>query len=428
MVVNQSVGPLFSRSVGLFQGSILSPWLFNIYIDDLAENIARIDPHPIIPPLLLFADDIKLQPSTPNIAIRMLSIVQTWSVRNGINININKSAVITTTSTRSLNLTLNTAPLPLVSSYTYLGIPYTANGLDLPSFVTSVTRHTQQLFFASTRNSRGWSPYIRLLLFKTFFRSTYEYALPLLYASKTSLTPLTKLQNSMLQWICQGHSGNEMNHTIAGVSPLPSRLQEITMRFQAKLLSLHIDNPIRPLQTALKTSPPSIKLQHKLFFALLNPIPLLLEYRQLSNARPPWEPLTFTDYIRDCKLHSYTTSKNILPRSILPSARDRALVDISLRIRHPRLQSFAIRWRLNRLLANYRCHCGEKLTRGHVTRCYDLGTLPIAHTLGLLPSPLPSPHYNYIDHALNQQNTTLFISLLHYVTRHDDFDFDLHPP
>lgn len=62
-------------------------------------------------------------------------------------------------------------------------MPYTASGLDFPSFVTTVTRRTQKLFFTSTRNSRGWSPYIRLLLFKTFFRSTYGYALPLLYAS-----------------------------------------------------------------------------------------------------------------------------------------------------------------------------------------------------------------------------------------------------
>ncbi|KAI8575284.1 hypothetical protein K450DRAFT_262412 [Umbelopsis ramanniana AG] len=61
MIVNQSVGPLLSRSVGLFQGSLLSPWLFNVYINDLAEKIARIDFHPFIPPLLLFSDDILLR-------------------------------------------------------------------------------------------------------------------------------------------------------------------------------------------------------------------------------------------------------------------------------------------------------------------------------------------------------------------------------
>lgn len=138
----------------------------------------------------------------------------------------------------------------------------------------------------------------------------------------------------MLQWICQGHNGNEMNHTLAGIPSLPSRLQELTMRFQAKLISLHTDNPIRSLQTALKTSPSPAKLHRKLLFSLLSPIPLLSNYLQLSNSRPPWDPLTFTDYIRDCKL-SYSISRSILPRSILPSARDKALFDISLRIRNP---------------------------------------------------------------------------------------------
>src|SRR6202040_1823157 len=36
LIVNAAIGPTFRRSVGLFQGSILSPWLFNVYIDDLA--------------------------------------------------------------------------------------------------------------------------------------------------------------------------------------------------------------------------------------------------------------------------------------------------------------------------------------------------------------------------------------------------------
>lgn len=255
MIVNQNVGPLFSRSVGLFQGSILSPWLFNVYIDDLAEDLARIDPQSTIPPLLLFADDIKLQPSSVSTAKRMLAIVQTWSVFNGINVNVNKSAVIDHPSTRSLSLALNGAPLPLVSSYDYLGMPYTANGIDFTSFVATVTRRTQKLFFASTRNSRGWSPFIRLHIFKTLLRSTYEYALSLLFASKTSITPIQKFQNIMLQWICQGHRGHDMNHTLTGVSNVSSRLQELTLRFQAKFRSLHPDNPVHALKSACCLQP-----------------------------------------------------------------------------------------------------------------------------------------------------------------------------
>ncbi|CAO3682151.1 unnamed protein product [Umbelopsis ramanniana] len=69
-------------------------------------------PYPIIPPLLLFADDIKLQSSTPMFAKRMLTIVQTWSIHNSININIRKSGVITNPVTIPLLLSLYNEPLP----------------------------------------------------------------------------------------------------------------------------------------------------------------------------------------------------------------------------------------------------------------------------------------------------------------------------
>ena len=45
---------------GLFQGSVLSPWLFAIFIDDLAAAINGVDPT-VPPKAFLFADDIQLR-------------------------------------------------------------------------------------------------------------------------------------------------------------------------------------------------------------------------------------------------------------------------------------------------------------------------------------------------------------------------------
>lgn len=96
--------------------------------------------------------------------------------------------LLTTSPLIRYNWRSTVLPSHSLSSNDYLGMPYTANGIDFTSFVATVTQRTQKLFFASTRNSRGWSPYIRLLLFKTLFRSTYEYALPLLFAQKLQLS------------------------------------------------------------------------------------------------------------------------------------------------------------------------------------------------------------------------------------------------
>ena len=76
----------------------------------------------------------------------------------------------------------------------------------------------------------------------------------------------------------------------------------------------------------------------------------------------------------------------------------------------------------NRLAANYTCICGNKLTRGHISSCYDLPDNPIVCSL---EPPYPSSptvtSYNAIDHAVNVGDITAFRELLLIVTRHEDF-------
>jgi Reverse transcriptase (RNA-dependent DNA polymerase) len=433
LIVNKAVGPIFRRSVGLFQGSILSPWLFNVYIDDLALKIARIDPHPIIPPCLLFADDIKLQPSSVSVAKRMLAIVTTWSVHNGIKINAAKSGVISNTTTASLHLSINNQPLPLVQQYEYLGLPFHAKGIDFPLYVHNLARRTEILFFASTRNSRGWSPFIRLILFKTFLRPTYEYAFPLLFGSQVSLTPLIKLQDMICNWLVNGHRSPVIAHVLTGLSPIPLRIHELTMRFQFKLRTTHPQNPIRSLVTSLRSLPtsstPTPSSRKRLLLPLITPIPMYNTYLAKSNASPPWLPLTITEFIQSHKLEHFLSLSHTLPKNVLPMARDSSLVDISIRVRTPPIRSYALRWRMNRLLANYRCLCGAWLNRGHLDTCFQLNEHPLYTELcskASFPQPKPTNHYNLIDHALNTGSLSSFLQLLHFVTRSDDFIFD--PP
>lgn len=431
MIVNQTTGPSFQRSVGLFQGSILSPWLFNVYIDDLALKIARIDPHPIVPPLLLFADDIKLQPSSINMAHRMLAITTTWCVYNGIRINVAKSGVISNNTTSTLCLAVNNQPLPIVTNYEYLGLPFHAKGINFPLYVKNVTRKTEKLFFATTKNSKGWSPFIRLLLFKTFIRPSYEYALPLLFGAKASITPLIKFQDMVSHWIVNGHRGSVLAHAISGLSPIPLRLQELTMRFQFKLETTHTQNPIRSFTNHLRHCQLPLSTHKYTLAPLLTPIDMYKQYLARSNSLPPWTQYTFTEFILEHKIEYFQSLTHVLPKNILPVARDSSLVDISLRIKKPPLRSLAIRWRANRLLANYRCQCGAVHNRGHLETCYDLTThqlYPAVCSKIPFPHPKPSNHYSLIDHALNTGELQSFIQLLHFVTKSDDFLFVFDPP
>ncbi|KAL1914143.1 uncharacterized protein VTP21DRAFT_11347, partial [Calcarisporiella thermophila] len=91
-VVNGALLEPIPHHRGLFQGSLLSPWLFNIYIDDLAERLNGRVPSPT-PRALFFADDIQIQGKTPNEIHESLAHLETWLVENGMEVNINKSGI-----------------------------------------------------------------------------------------------------------------------------------------------------------------------------------------------------------------------------------------------------------------------------------------------------------------------------------------------
>jgi hypothetical protein len=117
--------------------------------------------------------------------------------------------------------------------------------------------------------------------------------------------------------------------------PIPLRLQELTMRFQFKLETTHIQNPIRSFTNHLRNCqlPPSA--QKYLLAPLLTPISMYTKYLARSNALPPWIQYTFTQFILEHKIDYFQSLTHVLPKNILPVARDSSLVDISLRIRKP---------------------------------------------------------------------------------------------
>ena len=74
----------FSLEVGLRQGCILSPVLFAVFIDRLAEEVKKVGGArygEIMLSLLLFADDIVLVADSPKVLQKMLNVVYKYSKR-----------------------------------------------------------------------------------------------------------------------------------------------------------------------------------------------------------------------------------------------------------------------------------------------------------------------------------------------------------
>jgi len=79
----------FKTNKGVAQGSILSPALFNIFIEDLSEELkdkADIS----LEDLLLYADDILALTTSPTQLAKAIRIIEDWCKRNGMDLNKKK--------------------------------------------------------------------------------------------------------------------------------------------------------------------------------------------------------------------------------------------------------------------------------------------------------------------------------------------------
>ena len=124
LVVNDAVFP-FDVSVGVPQGSPLSPTLFILFIDDLLE---------VLEPLVriqAFADDLLLwivtayRGACPPEVQQALRAVETWSQQWGLSFNVSKCQAIDINRMRCippLDLQLASDSVPQVREFRYLGI------------------------------------------------------------------------------------------------------------------------------------------------------------------------------------------------------------------------------------------------------------------------------------------------------------------
>lgn len=97
--VNENFSDWFNVNLGLRQGCILSPILFNCFINDLAIKIKALGMGIDIEDgeklsILLFADDIVLLASNERDLQEMLNCLSNWCNENKMTINVKKSNIV----------------------------------------------------------------------------------------------------------------------------------------------------------------------------------------------------------------------------------------------------------------------------------------------------------------------------------------------
>ena len=135
MKMENKRGSAFNINLGVRQGCVLSPLLFNIFLCDLAKNFQDLENAPEIEGIginsLFWADDLVLFSKDEKGLQEMLCILEKYCKENYLLVNTKKTKCMIFNKTGRLLLrrfVLNDVQLEVVRSYKYLGLVITPSG------------------------------------------------------------------------------------------------------------------------------------------------------------------------------------------------------------------------------------------------------------------------------------------------------------
>jgi len=134
--VADGITEAFSSTVGVKQGCVLSPTLFNIYMSDLPsifnDSCAPVTINGTQTNCLMFADDLVLFSETATGLQNMLNKLEHYCTKWQLRINLKKTKVMIFNKgghvIKRFKFTYNSEALELTQKYCYLGIVFTSSG------------------------------------------------------------------------------------------------------------------------------------------------------------------------------------------------------------------------------------------------------------------------------------------------------------
>lgn len=385
-VVNGTLTDPVARGRGLFQGSLISPLLFNIFLDPLLHDLAlsTLNPHPY-PSALAYADDIKLQASDSTVMQSLLTICDTWAPQNEMIFNLKKSALVPRHPLPA-PLRFCGAALPVMTEYKYLGFPTRGTGIHWPTHLTARTEKALKGLKHGMIIGKNWPEWIRLTIYRSFYRSYMDYGLHCAAIWMESADPtgrfydmINDVHKMAIQWIFGRLKPLRLHESMTALGTTAQRLQELIVGLSIHLDKLTQTNPFWKLYEMAATTYNRLRNVDSVVGRLKRIPPLRKEWVAQNKTRGDKQQSTWQTFARNHRLAILTCKTtdtgplHVLPNYILSHARIGASqTDRVLRITDPTIRAAAIHWRENTALVRKTCWvCNGTLTRRCANKCFN---------------------------------------------------------
>ncbi|KAG1043810.1 hypothetical protein G6F43_011575 [Rhizopus delemar] len=417
--------PSFWPRTGVLQGSILSPFLYSIYINTLPAALRDVrlpvsaryyssTPQREFGGLwincLLYADDVVLI-AAPEVMPKLLMRAEEHSRSLGYRWNPAKCVVLNCPSDHGgRRMKLYGSPIPKEPSFSYLGVPFSPQGkistdlLIRRNTASAVSAMRATLLPIGIR-SAGFSRLTASRLYSTFIRPKFEYGLCLCTFQVKQLALLEKSQDICLRMAFGGHrtSSTGVYKHLANLPSMKERSVTLVFKF---ILRVHF-LPEDTLLSMIRSFVDSTSIINRNRFRW----PALLKSNSI------WSNPTFTDgHASTADKLTYLSSPASVRRTVV-AYRTQVLTSIYRKPNPPVLlsacrpylgvdpiltlpmtvydRSRLVRWRMGWLPGRpIACRCGHP----HASRAHLLSCLRVARRLGVAPNTRPNPP----DYVLNQ--------------------------
>ena len=127
------ISDTIASTIGVKQGCPLSPTLFGLYIDEIADFLTRdgggaVDLSGTPVHIMLYADDIVLVSESQGGLQRHLQVLEDFCMQRGLTVNLGKTKVMIFHTSRQgmahASFTFAGGPVEIVTSYVYLGVTF----------------------------------------------------------------------------------------------------------------------------------------------------------------------------------------------------------------------------------------------------------------------------------------------------------------